>query len=318
MSEEKKVDSSVEQNGKEEKKEKIKRKYKSTNGENVRATKKKRISRSAGGDVALVILLIFVAAFMFLPIVLSVVNAFKPLEELFVFPPKFYVVNPTTDNFKQLMNLSTNLWVPFSRYVFNSVFVSVVVTFFHIIFAAMCAYPLAKGNFPGRNAIFTTIQTALLFNGTTLAIPVYVVMSILRMVDTYWAVILPPICGALGLFLMRQFMIQIESETLESARIDGASEMYIFWKIVMPLVRPAWLTLLIFAFQGIWNTTGTSYIYSEELKMLPTALNQISTAGIARQGVGAAAALIMLIPPIVVFVISQSSVIDTMSYSGIK
>lgn len=318
MSEEKKVNSSVDQNEKEEKKEKVKRKYKSTDGKNVRATKKKRISRSAGGDMALVVLLVIVAAFMFLPIVLSVVNAFKPLEELFVFPPKFYVVNPTTDNFKQLMNLSTNLWVPFSRYVFNSVFVSVVVTFFHIIFAAMCAYPLAKGNFPGRNAIFTTIQTALLFNATTLAIPVYVVMSIFRMVDTYWAVILPPICGALGLFLMRQFMIQIESETLESARIDGAGEMYIFWKIVMPLVRPAWLTLLIFAFQSIWNTTGTSYIYSEELKMLPTALNQIGTAGIARQGVSAAAALIMLIPPIVVFVISQSSVIDTMSYSGIK
>lgn len=318
MSEEKKVDSSAEAEEKKEEKVKIKRKYKSTDGQNVRATKKKRISRSAGGDFVLVLLLVIMGAFMFLPIILSVVNAFKPLEELFVFPPRFYVVNPTTDNFKQLMQLSSNLWVPFSRYIFNSVFVSVVVTFFHIIFAAMCAYPLAKGNFPGRNAIFTTIQTALLFTAGTLAIPLYLVMSLLRMVDTYWALILPPICGALGLFLMRQFMIQIESETLESARIDGASEMYIFWKIVMPLVRPAWLTLLIFSFKDIWNATGTSYIYSEELKMLPTALNQIATAGIARTGVGAAAALVMLIPPIVVFVVSQSSVIDTMSYSGIK
>lgn len=315
--EEKKVDSAAE-NGEQEKKVKVKRKYKSTDGQHVRETKKKRISRSAGGDFVLVLLLMIMGAFMALPIVLSVVNAFKPLEELFVFPPRFYVVNPTTDNFKQLMQLSTNLWVPFSRYIFNSVFVSVVVTFFHIICAAMCAYPLAKGNFPGRNAIFTTIQTALLFTAGTLAIPLYLVMSILRMVDTYWALILPPICGALGLFLMRQFMIQIESETLESARIDGAGELYIFWKIVMPLVRPAWLTLLIFSFKDIWNATGTSYIYSEELKMLPTALGQIGTAGIARTGVSAAAALIMLIPPIVVFVISQSSVIDTMSYSGIK
>ncbi|MCH5186018.1 MAG: carbohydrate ABC transporter permease, partial [Oscillospiraceae bacterium] len=136
--------------------------------------------------------------------------------------------------------------------------------------------------------------------------------------DTYWAAILPPIAGALGLFLMRQFMIQIESETLESARIDGATEFQIFWKIVMPLVKPAWLTLLIFSFKDIWNAAANNVIYSEELKMLPTALNQIATAGIARAGVGAAAALIMMIPPIIVFIISQSNVIETMSYSGIK
>lgn len=301
-----------------EKATKLKRKYRSSNGDSVRATKKKRISRSIGGDILLVLLLAGLGAFMCLPLVLSVVNAFKPMEELFIFPPRFFVQNPTPDNFRQLFKLSSSLWVPFSRYIFNSLFVSVVVTFFHIVFAAMCAYPLAKGNFPGRKQIFAVIQMALLFTGGTLAIPVYMIMSILRMVDTYWSVILPPIAGALGLFLMRQFMIQIETETLESARIDGAGEFYIFWKIVMPLVKPAWLTLLIFSFKDIWNTTGTSTIYSEELKMLPTALNQIATGGIARAGVGAAAALIMIIPPIVVFIISQSSVIDTMSYSGIK
>lgn len=303
---------------KKEKNAKLKRKYRSSDGTVVRATKKKKISRSVGGDIVLVLLLSGLGVFMCLPLVLSVVNAFKPMEELFIFPPRFFVQNPTVDNFRQLFKLSSSLWVPFSRYIFNSVFVSAVVTFFHIIFAAMCAYPLAKGNFPGRKQIFSIIQMALLFTGGTLAIPVYMVMSVLRMVDTYWSVILPPIAGALGLFLMRQFMIQIETETLESARIDGAGEFYIFWKIVMPLVKPAWLTLLIFSFKDIWNATGTSTIYSEELKMLPTALNQIATGGIARAGVGAAAALIMMIPPIVVFIISQSSVIDTMSYSGIK
>lgn len=297
---------------------KLKRKYQVKEDGKVRATKKKRISRSKSGDAVLVILLVLMAAFMALPIVLSIVNAFKPLEEIFVFPPRFYVVNPTTQNFRQLMQLSTSLWVPFSRYIFNSVFVSVVVTVFHIIFAAMCAYPLAKGNFPGRKQIFTTIQMALLFTGGTLAIPLYLMMSIMHMVDTYWALILPPIAGALGLFLMRQFMIQIETETLESARIDGAGEFYIFWHIVMPLVKPAWLTLLIFSFKDIWNNTGTTYIYSEELKTLPTALNQIATGGIARTGVAAAAALVMLVPPVIVFIVSQSSVIDTMSYSGIK
>jgi len=303
---------------KKEKIAKLKRKYKSSGGENVRATRKKRMSRSVGGDIMIIIMLLLMGAFMSLPLILSIVNAFKPLEEIFIFPPRFFVTNPTVNNFRQLFQLSSSLWVPFSRYIFNSVFVSVVVTFFHIVFAAMCAFPLAKGNFPGRKAIFSTIQMALLFTGGTLAIPLYMVMSVLKMVDTYWAVILPPIAGALGLFLMRQFMIQIESETLESARIDGANELQIFWKIVMPLVKPAWLTLLIFSFKDIWNAAGNNVIYSEELKMLPTALNQIATAGIARAGVGAAAALIMMIPPIVVFIISQSNVIETMSYSGIK
>lgn len=297
---------------------KLKRKYKSKGEGHIRVAKKKRISRSKSGDVVLIFLLVLMAAFMSLPIILSVVNAFKPLEEIFVFPPRFYVVNPTTQNFRQLMQLSSSLWVPFSRYIFNSVFVSVVVTFVHIIFAAMCAYPLAKGNFPGRKQIFSTIQMALLFTGGTLAIPLYLMMSLMHMVNTYWAVILPPIAGALGLFLMRQFMIQIETETLESARIDGAGEFYIFWNIVMPLVKPAWLTLLIFSFKDIWNAPATAYIYSEELKALPTALNQIATGGIARTGVAAAAALVMLVPPVIVFIISQSSVIDTMSYSGIK
>ncbi len=303
---------------KKEKEAKLKRKYKSSGGESVRATRKKRMSRSVGGDILIILMLLAMGAFMCLPLVLSIVNAFKPLEEIFIFPPKFFVTNPTINNFRQLFQLSSSLWVPFSRYIFNSVFVSVVVTFFHIVFAAMCAFPLAKGNFPGRKMIFSTIQMALLFTGGTLAIPLYMVMSVFRMVDTYWAVILPPIAGALGLFLMRQFMIQIESETLESARIDGATEFQIFWKIVMPLVKPAWLTLLIFSFKDIWNSAGNNVIYSEELKMLPTALNQIATAGIARAGVGAAAALIMMIPPIVVFIISQSNVIETMSYSGIK
>lgn len=302
-----------------EKVAKLKRKYKASNGEKVRATKKKRMSRSKFGDVLITLMLVVMGFFMVIPLVLSIVNSFKPLEEIFIFPPRiFTVINPTLDNYRSLFRLSSSLWVPFSRYIFNSVFVSITVTFFHIMFAAMCAFPLAKGRFPGRKAISTTIQMALLFNGGTLAIPIYMVMATLRLVDTYWALILPAIAGSLGLFLMQQFMVQIENETLESARIDGATEMQIFWKIVMPLVKPAWLTLLIFSFKDIWNATGTSYIYSEELKMLPTALNQILTGGIARQGVGAAAAVIMLIPPIVVFIVSQSNVIETMSYSGIK
>ncbi len=278
----------------------------------------KKVSRSKGGDFMIILMLVLVGAFMALPLVYSVVNAFKPLEEIFIFPPRFFVINPTTQNFKTLFILTSNLWVPFSRYIFNSVFVSATVVFFHIVFASMAAYPLAKGHFPGRDKIFSLIQLTLLFSGGAMAIPQYIVMAKLGMINTYWAVILPPIAGSMGLFLMRQFMVSLHDSMLEAARIDGAGEVRIYWQIVMPLMRPAWLTLLIFAFQGIWNSTGGNFLYSEQLKLLPSALSQIQAGGIARQGVGAAASFILMIPPIITFVVTQSNVIETMSYAGIK
>lgn len=278
----------------------------------------KRLSRSWYGDVLVVVILAFFGAFMALPMLYSILNAFKPLEEIFIFPPRFYVANPTMNNFSMLAKLTGNLWVPFSRYVFNSIFVSVFVTFLHVVIASMAAYVLEKHDFPGKKTIFQVVMIALLFTGGTLAIPQYIIMAKLGIINTYWAMILPPVAGALGLFLMKQFMVGVPNATLEAARIDGASEFRIFWQIVMPSVKPAWLTLAIFAFQGVWNAGGGNFIYSEALKPMPQALAQIQTGGIARMGVASAAALIMMVPPIVVFVITQSNVIQTMSHSGMK
>ena len=280
--------------------------------------KKSRVNRSLGGDIMVIVMLVSIGAFMVLPLYLSVVNAFKPLDEIFLYPPRFYVMKPTLVNFKQLFQLTSNLWVPFSRYVFNSIFVTLVVTIGHVLLASMAAYPLAKHKFPGNKQIFKFVKTALLFAGGTLAIPQYVIMAILGMVDTYWAVILPPMGSALGLFLMKQFMEPIGDAMLEAAKIDGASEWRIWWQIVMPMVKPAWLTLSIFSFQGIWNATGASFIYSEQLKLLPTVLSQIQAGGIARTGVGAAASLVLLVPPVLFFVITQSNVLETMAHSGMK
>ena len=277
-----------------------------------------RVNRSWYGDLGVTLMLAAVGAFMALPLVYSIVQAFKPLEELFLFPPRFFVRHPTLDNFKLLFTLTANLWVPFTRYLFNSVMVSLIVTVGHVLFASMAAYPLAKHQFPGKRSLFQLVMLALLFSGGTMAIPQYIVLAKLGLINTYWAVILPPIAGSLGLFLMKQFMEQVPDSILESARIDGASEWSIWWSIVMPQVKPAWLTLAIFAFQGIWNSTGGDFIYSETLKMLPSAFNQIQAGGIARAGAAAAAALIMMIPPIVTFIITQSNVIQTMSHSGIK
>lgn len=284
----------------------------------IHAAGKKRINRSLWGDIIVFLLLLAVALFMALPFVYTVIQAFKPFEELFAYPPKFYVVNPTIDNFVDLFMVTANSWVPFSRYIFNSVFVSLVGTTLHVIFASLCAYPIAKHNFPGKKGIFTVIQLSLLFTGTVTALPTFIIMSSLGWLNTYMSLIVPAIGGAFGMFLMKQFMEEIPTPLLEAGRIDGAGEWKIFWKIVMPNVKPAWLTLVIFSFTGLWNNGGGAYIFDEQIKMLPTALTQIASVGIARMGVGMAASLLLVIPPIVTFILSQSRVIETMSAAGIK
>jgi len=284
----------------------------------IHAKGKKRINRSLWGDIIVFLLLLLVALFMALPFVYTVIQAFKPFEELFAFPPKFYVVNPTINNFIDLFMVTANSWVPFSRYIFNSVLVSLVGTTLHVLCASLCAYPIAKHQFPGKKAIFKVIQLSLLFNGTVTSLPTYIIMSKLGLINNYLAIILPAVGGAFGMFLMKQFMEGIPTPLLEAGRIDGAGEWKIFWKIVMPNVKPAWLTLIIFCFTGLWNNNGGSYIFDEQLKMLPTALTQIASVGIARMGVGMAASLLLVIPPIVTFIISQSRIIETMSTAGIK
>ena len=188
----------------------------------------------------------------------------------------------------------------------------------HVLVASLAAYALAKHDFPGRRVLFQIVVLSLMFSAYVTAIPSYLIMSQLRWIDSFLAIIVPNLGYSLGLFLMKQFMEQIPDSLLEAARIDGASEFRVFWVIAMPAVKPAWLTLVIFVFQNLWNTTGGAYIYSEELKTLPYALQQIQLGGIARAGVGAAAALFMMSIPIVLFVVAQSNIIVTMSSAGIK
>lgn len=283
-----------------------------------REHKTKKVSRSTWGNVILFLVLAILGAFMALPVVYTVVQAFKPMEELFVFPPRFMVVNPTLKNFRLIGQLTNNLWVPFSRYIFNSVFVSVVGTAGNVFIASMAAYPLAKIDFPGRKLLFKMVTVALLFTGGVLSLAQYIIMAKLHMINTYWALILPSVASTMGLFLMKQFMEGISDSLIEAARIDGMNEFQIFWKIVMPNVKPAWLTMIIFAFQGMWGMTGGNFIYKESLKLFPTALAQIQAGGIARTGVAAAASLIMFIPPVVLFLVTQSSIMETMAHAGIK
>lgn len=280
--------------------------------------KTKKLNRSVGGNILVFLMLAILGAFMALPVVYSIVQAFKPMEEIFIFPPRFTVKNPTVKNFRLIGQLADNLWVPFSRYLFNSVAVSFIGTLGNVLISSMAAYPLAKHDFPGKKMLFRLVTVSLLFTGGVIELPRYIVMAKLHMINTFWALILPVIASSMGLFLMKQFMEQLSDSLLEAARLDGMTEFQIFIKIVMPLVKPAWLTQIIFAFQGVWSMTGGNYIYKENLKLFPTALSQIQSGGIARAGVAAAAALLMLIPPVIMFLITQSSIMETMAHAGIK
>ena len=277
------------------------------------------LNRSVGGDAGITVILAIFGLFMFLPMYYTIIQSLKPMDELFYFPPRFYVANPTLDNFKSLFNLMADSWVPFSRYIFNTVLISVGGTFGNLVLSSLSAYALAKIDFPGSKFLFQVIQKSLMINAVVTGLVNFITLSYMGWIDTYLALIIPAWGSTLGLYLMKQFMeTNVTTEVLESARLDGASELRTFWSIAMPMVKPAWLTLIIYSFQGLWNMGQTNLIYSEQLKTLNYAISQINAGGIARSGSSAAATVVMMMVPILVFVVSQSNIIETMGSSGMK
>ena len=277
------------------------------------------LNRSVGGDVGITIVLSIFGIFMFLPMYYTIIQSLKPMDEIFYFPPRFYVVHPTMENFKSLFNLMSDSWVPFSRYIFNTVLISVGGTFGNLVLSSLSAYALAKIDFPGNKFFFALIQKSLMFSATVTGLVNFITLSWLGWIDTYLAIIVPAFASTLGLYLMKQFMeTNVTTEVLESARLDGASELRTFWSIAMPMVKPAWLTLIIYSFQGLWNAGQTNLISSEQLKTLNYAISQITAGGIARTGASAASTVVMMAVPILVFVVSQSNIIETMGSSGMK
>ncbi len=277
------------------------------------------LARSAGGDAGITIMLVLLGAFMFLPMVYVVAQSLKPLDELWMYPPKFIVMKPGPQNYKALFSLMNISWVPFSRYIFNTVFTSVAGTFGHLFIASLAAYTMAKIKFPGGQMMFSFVQLSLMFNATVTAITSFIIMSIFGMLDTQLAIIIPAWGSTLGLYLMKQFMdTNVPDTVLESARLDGAGELRTYWIIAMPMVKPAWLTLIVYSFQALWNQGASSYIHSEQLKSFNYAIGQITAGGIKRAGASAAAQVVMMLVPILVFVITQSNIIETMGSSGMK
>ena len=292
-------------------------------GETIKPPKKHLVNRrhpnrSIGGDIGIYILLLIVACMMAFPLVFAIGSSLKPLDELFRFPPTVFPQHPTLDNFSDLLVTMGQSWVPFSRYLVNTFFITFAGTFGHLIIASMAAFVLAKYNFPGGRLFFNVVTTCLMFSGYVTGIPNYLIMSRLGMIDTYWALILPAFAAPIGLFMMKQFMESLPTALIEAAHIDGASEMRIFWSIVMPNVKPAWLTVIIFSVQSLWNNSASTIIYSEAKKTMVYALQQIQAGGIARTGQAAAVTVVVMAVPILIFILSQSQILETMASSGIK
>ncbi len=279
---------------------------------------KKQLNRSHTGNFLVLLMLVVVGIFMGMPLYYTIIQSFKPVEERFIFPPRFYVVNPTGVNYSQLFTLVSDLTVPFTRYLFNSIFVSLASTGIGVMIGAMAAYPFAKKKFPGKNMLWRLIMLTLLFSGGVTALPAYIVKAKLGLINTYWVLILPSLASTLHMFLLRQFMLQIPDSLLDAAKLDGANDFTIFYNVVLPNVKPAFMTVVVLSFQNVWNAGSAGVIFKEELKLLPTALSQITAGGIARSGASAAAAVLLLIPPVVAFVLNQSKMLQTMAHSGIK
>ena len=280
----------------------------------------KRFTRSRAGNVVYFSFLVLMGLVSMLPLGYCICPAFKPLDELLIFPPRFFVSRPTLANFTVLPTLLEKMRIPFSRYMFNSIFISIVSTFLNIFVSSMAAFPLSKSKLKFRNAFFWIVQFSLLYNATTLGVPQYLIFSKLGIIDTYWVYILPAIPSSMGAFLIKQYVDSGVPDTImEAARIDGANVFVIYWRIIMPMIKPAWMTQLLFSFQGIWSITPTAgTVFSENLKTLPYVMGSVSAGGTARSGAAMACTVLLMLPPILVYFVSQSNVMETMGSAAIK
>lgn len=274
------------------------------------------LNRSRGGDTGITIMLFILGFFMVLPLWYLIITSLKPLGERNMTPPLLYVIKPTLQNYIDLFTNMNSTWVPISRYIFNTLVISVGATFGCLVIGSLTAYALAKIKFPGRNAVFALIRWSLMISSTVTGLTNFFIFVWLGWLNTYWISIVPVWASTLGLYLMKQFIeANVSDEMIEAARIDGCSELRIYWQIVMPLVKPAWLTLLVTTFQSVWNAGASSYVWSEQLKTFNSA---IGTIGAVSAGASSAGSVLMMSVPVIFFIVNQARIVETMGSSGMK
>lgn len=279
-------------------------------------------SRFDRSQVKYILILLPITLFMLLPLIYIFNVAFKPLEELFYYPPRFFVENYTLQNFVRLFQVTGSSGIPMSRYLFNSLLVTGCVIFISVVISTLAGYALSKLNFRGKKAMNEINTIALMFVGVAVMIPRYLIIEKLGLIDTFFIHVLPYLAVPVGLFLVKQFIDQIPNELIDASKVDGASEWQIYRHVIIPLIKPAIATIVILSFQSVWNSADTSitYINRDSLKTFAFYMNTLTsnTNGVAGQGMAAAASLIMFLPNLIIFIIMQRQVMDTMSHSGIK
>lgn len=287
-------------------------------------TVKRRLHHISVGRIFVYIFMLLVVVFMALPLVYVIVTAFKPLDELYKFPPQFYVERPTLSNFTDLFASLESADTPFVRYLFNSVLVTVLIVILTTLVCSMGAFGLVKHTPPGATLISNIVVASLMVVPQVTTIPTFMIVNGLGMMDTYWALVLPKVAIAFNFFLVQQFMGQVPDSLLESARLDGASEFGVFFRIILPMIRPVVATLIMFSFTSAWNDYFSALVYTtkDSMKTLPLALQSIAggtgSASLARAGAVAASSFLMVLPVVLIFLLMQRRVIETMAYSGIK
>lgn len=300
--------------------------------------RRKLISRFAGigsrgtnpkgfhiSQIKFYIVLLPLAVFMLLPMVFIFSNAFKPPDELFAYPPRFFVINPTFKNFTDLFSKMSASGVPVTRYLFNSITITAVTIIASIVVSSTAAYALSKKRFKLKKTLFAINTAALMFVPIAVTIPRFLIIERLNLLDTFLVHILPGLAMPVGLFLIKQFIDAVPDEVVEAAQIDGASDLNIYWRVIVPMIKPAIATIAILTFQATWNNAETSslFVNTESLKSFAFYLTTLTTtqAGanvVAGQGIAAAASLIMFLPNLIIFILLQSQVMSTMSHSGLK
>ncbi len=268
------------------------------------------------------VVLVPLAVFMALPIVFIINHAFKPIEELFAFPPTFLVENPVTDNFTRLLRQASAGGISISRYVFNSLIVTISVVLLSISISSMAAFALSKLRLRAKRTLMEINNLAMMFVPIAVIIPRYLLVDGLGLINTYFAHILPLVAMPVGMFLVKQFTDQVPDSLIEAAVVDGAGYFRVFFRIILPMIRPAIATVAILSFQSVWNNTETSAMFTnrESMRTLTFYMSTLSgqTNAVAGQGIAAAASLLMFLPNLLLFILCQSRVMNTMAHSGLK
>lgn len=285
--------------------------------------RKRKAQRTPGYYIALVlryVLLLLIAAVSLMPFFLAFTGTFKTNAEIIAFPPKVMPENWLYENWVKVWNTDIGSGGTFPRWLFNTAFLSVTVASLQVICCSMAAYAFARLNFPGKNSTFNFMLATMMIPGAVTLIPAYVLMSKLDLINTYWALIIPNAVGASGIFMLTQYFKSIPIDLEEAAVIDGASHMKIFTNVILPLARPALLTVFILQFQGMWNAFLQPLLYenSPDMYVLNVALSIFKQQYKAQWNLTLVGAMFNAIPVLILFFIFSRYYIEGVSYTGVK